>query len=100
VSETVSSEVLRHAQAGRSAESDRVALLRLAAQGRRAYADECAEGDPVAPDTRSALLLQAATLEQAAQIMEGEDAFLFSLLPERMWTDGMRRSLDVPNQHG
>jgi len=67
---------------------ERIALLRLAAQGRREYAKE-------APDTwKETLESQAEALESAAQIMEGKLSPLFGLVPSWMWTEEMQKDLE------
>ena len=65
-----------------------VATLRLAAEGRRAYA----EG---APDKTKAILLdEAATFDTATRIAEGDRRSLSAILPVRMWTQDMHDDLD------
>lgn len=66
--------------------ADRVALLRKAAEGRREYAAKIGED-------QATMLTQAATLETAAKIMEGDDGPLYGLLPSWRWTDEMERNL-------
>jgi hypothetical protein len=65
----------------------RIALLRLAAEGRAEYA-KLQEGP-----AQAVLLAQAAALQSAADIMEGDDGPLYGLLPSWRWTDEMERAL-------
>lgn len=67
--------------AGPPAAADVPALLRLAASGRRDYAKS-------APDDQAAVLLtQAATMESAARIAEGDRIPLHSYLPSWRWDE-------------
>ena len=64
--------------------AERIALLRMAAAGRREYA----EGQGI-QSIKNDLELQAVTLESAARIMEGSLTPLYGLLPSWRWTDEM-----------
>jgi hypothetical protein len=73
----------------------RIALLRRAADGRREYAAGIDENETNLGlrEQRTALLTQAATLDSAVKIMEGDDGPLYGLLPSWRWTDEMERAV-------
>ncbi|MDD4866186.1 MAG: hypothetical protein PHQ28_03370 [Mycobacterium sp.] len=64
--------------------------LRKAAEGRREYAKSLRAD---MPDHAEMLVLQADTLDQAADIAEGDIRPLYSWLPSWRWTDEMTRAL-------
>lgn len=78
---------------------DRIALLRRAAEGRREYSAALREDEPnsALSGQRDALLAQAAALESAAKIMEGDNNPLYGLVPSWRWTDEEVRALETPD---
>jgi hypothetical protein len=71
-----------------SSQTDRVALLRAMADGRREYAASAPDG------AREHLEIEAATLDTAVQVMEGDDGPLYAMLPSWRWTPEMCANLD------
>lgn len=76
-----------------TAEPDAAVLLRAAAAGRLEYATsfQANEENVRLREMRDALLTEAATLETAARIVEGDYRPLYGLLPTWRWTEQMDR---------
>lgn len=68
---------------------DRAALLRLAASGRREYAEGISESQTKASlsEARAALLIEAETLDSAARVIDGDDNPLYGWLPSVRWDE-------------
>lgn len=66
---------------------DPAALLRAAAAGRREYATNAP------PEMADVLQTQAATLDTAAQVVDGDYGPLYGWLPSWRWTPGMEQQL-------
>jgi len=70
-----------------AAETGLAAKLRWIAEGRRAYLHGAPE------DARRLIELQVSTIEQMAQVVDGDLEPLYGLLPSYLWTDAMDAAL-------
>lgn len=77
-----------------AAPADVAGLLRAAAAGRREYADGTGDAAHLA-EMRDTLLAQAATLDSAAQIADGDYRPLYGWLPSWRWTPEMGRLVNA-----